>query len=189
MLLYKKISNSIPVIIMAGIFFYSCTNDMEEVKIVANTESQAIRATYNAEFIFTDSADIKNKLNSNKLEIFETADSSYTVLSKGFKLTFYENDSSPDGILTARNGFINQDNSVMIARDSVVFVNRDGETLRTEELYWLQDSDKVYTDKFVIIEKKDAIINGKGLISNQNFTNYRIKEPTGIIYMNDDDDL
>jgi hypothetical protein len=51
----------------------------------------------------------------------------------------------------------------------------------------VQDSAKVFTDKFVTIERSDGVIYGKGMISDQNFTNYVIKEPTGVIYLNEDE--
>jgi hypothetical protein len=45
---------------------------------------------------------------------------------------------------------------------------------------------KVFTDKFVTIERKDNTIYGKGMVSDQNFTNYVINEVTGVIYLDEE---
>jgi len=118
---------------------------------------------------------------------FEVGDSTYSLISEGFELIFYDQLGAVDGRLTAMNGYVKGDNSLMIARDSVVFVNRLNEKLITEELFWLQDSGRVFTEKFVTIRREDGVIYGKGLISDENFTDYEIKDPTGEIYLDTDE--
>lgn len=183
----RHINYLIPAAIAAGILFSCQTNDLEEVLIYGDGELYPMRTTIGVTYLYTDSGRVKNQLETGKMEQFQVADSAYSLLSDGFALTFFTRNEEFDGKLTAKNGFIKGDNSLMIARDSVVFVNSIGETLHTEELTWVQDSAKVFTDKFVTIEKADGVIYGKGLISDQNFTNYVIKEPSGIIYISEED--
>jgi len=183
----KKILYLLPAAFAAGMLLSCTSNSIEEVLEFNKDGIEPLRTTLGVTYMFTDSGKVKNELQSGKVEQFQVADSSYSLLSKGFSLKFYTKDQEIDGILTAKNGFINGDNSLMIARDSVVFVNNIGETLRTEELIWVQDSAQVYTDKFVTIEQADGVIYGKGMVSDQNFTNYRIKEVTGELYLKEED--
>jgi len=183
----EKILYLLPAAFAAGMLLSCTSNSIEEVLEFNKDGIEPLRTTLGVTYMFTDSGEVKNELQSGKVEQFQVADSSYSILSKGFSLTFYTKDQEIDGILTAKNGFINGDNSLMIARDSVVFVNNIGETLRTEELIWVQDSAQVYTDKFVTIEQADGVIYGKGMVSDQNFTNYRIKEVTGELYLKEED--
>ena len=67
-------------------------------------------------------------------------------------------------------------------RYSVVFFNNNDEKLETEELQLFFDKDSMYTDKFVKISTKDGVIIGKKLISNLNFTKYRILTITDSYY-------
>ncbi len=167
---------------------FSCgTNTIEEVLIYSKADNEPLRTTIGVTYVYTDSGKVKNELEAGKLTQYQLEDSSYSLLSNGFALTFFTAEQTFDGRLTAKNGFISGDNSLMIARDSVVFINAVGETLHTEELTWLQDSAQVFTDKFVTIEKPDIVIYGKGLISDENFTNYQIKEPSGLIYINEEE--
>lgn len=169
-----------------GVMFSCKPNEMEKVLEFSNYQTPPARSTRNVFYTFTDSGRITNTLQAGKVEQYQINDSSYSTISEGFILTFYDNKESFDGRLTAKNGYIKGDNSMMIARDSVVFKNKENETLYTEELIWYQDSAMVYTEKFVTIERKDAVIYGKGLVSNQNFTNYTITEPTGVINIEDE---
>lgn len=174
-------------VIAAGVFFACGSNPVEQVLEYSEGDLVPTRITLGVTYTFTEEGKVKNKLFTNRAEQFQTPDSSYNLLKEGFVLTFYDDDQQEDGKLTAINGFIRGDNSLMIARDSVVFNNSVGETLYTEELIWVQDSAIVYTHKFVTIERENDIIYGKGLVSDETFSNYVIKEPTGIFYLNEEE--
>lgn len=172
---------------MAGLLFSCGTNEIEDVLEYSNLETPPIRTTYEVSYTFTDSGRVANVLNAGKVMRFEVGDSAYSLISEGFELIFFDYQGEIDGRLTAMNGYVRGDNALMIARDSVVFVNRLGEELITEELIWRQDSGKVYSDKFVTIRREDGVIYGKGLVSDENFTDYEINEPTGEIYLDADE--
>lgn len=158
---------------------------MEEVLEFSSDEEMPARSTTDVIFTYTDSARTKNTLKASQVDQFVYADSTLSKISGGFTLTFYNRAGEFDGQLTALNAIIYDKNAMMIARDSVVFINDLGEALRTEELIWVQDSAMVYTDKFVTIERESGVIYGKGLRSNENFTNYNIQQPVGELYLND----
>ena len=55
------------------------------------------------------------------------------------------------------------------------------ERLLTDELTWNPQTQKVYTDKRVVVENQVSgeRLNGLGLDANQDFTQYSIRKPTG----------
>jgi hypothetical protein len=65
-------------------------------------------------------------------------------------------------------------------------VNKDGEKLNTEHLIWDENQKKILSDAFVKITTAKEIIMGKGLESNQDFTQYQIKEVTGTIQLSEE---
>lgn len=185
MIAYLNIKFLAPAVLSVGVLFSCTSNEMEKVLEFTDYDSPPIRSTLNVQYTYTDSGRVKNILEAGKLDQYQTPDSAYSKISNGFSLTFFDAQAKFDGKLTAKNGYITGDNSMMIARDSVVFRNKENETLHTEELIWYGDSATVYTNKFVTIERKDAVIYGKGLTSNQNFTNYVITDVTGVINIED----
>lgn len=184
--LFRKIKNITPAILVAGVLVSCTSNEMEKVLEFSDLENPPIRSTEDVTYTYTDSGRVSNILHAGRLDQYQNADSVYSKISQGFSLTFYDDSGEFDGQLTAKNGFIGDGNSIMIARDSVIFRNKENETLHTEELTWYQDSARVYTDKFVTIERSDAVIYGKGLTSNQNFTDYTIKNVSGQLLVKDE---
>ena len=157
---------------------------MSEVEKVMEGSNLPAQTTTEPIFWYTDSGKVQNKLSADKLDRF-VGDSTYTVFTGHVKLVFYNDTGSVDGTLTSQKGFIyGNHQGIMEARDSVRFKNSAGDILRTERLIWNRDSAKVYTNSQVTIQRKDAVIYGKGLVSDQNFSHYRILHPSGNLYLN-----
>jgi LPS export ABC transporter protein LptC len=70
------------------------------------------------------------------------------------------------------------------AKNNVIAVNLSGDTLKTEYLVWDTQKQKIYSDQFVKIIKKDQIYSGIGFESNQDFSKYHIRNLTGHMYVN-----
>ena len=62
-----------------------------------------------------------------------------------------------------------------------------GDKLNTEHLIWNAITKKIFTDEFVKITTKDETIWGDGLVANQDFSDYQIKNVKGQVYMKDED--
>ena len=63
-------------------------------------------------------------------------------------------------------------------------VNNKGDTLRTEELNYLTQEDKIYTEKFVSIKKGDQFITGTGgFESDTQMSKWTFKKTQGHIYV------
>lgn len=58
--------------------------------------------------------------------------------------------------------------------------------MNSEELYWEPQKEEIYTDKFVRIQSEDQISTGTGLVAKQDFSSYRILNPSGTIYLDEE---
>lgn len=58
--------------------------------------------------------------------------------------------------------------------------------METELLFWDEKKDLIYTDKYVRITQKDQIIMGNGLESDTRFDNWKIKNVTATLYIDDE---
>ena len=52
-------------------------------------------------------------------------------------------------------------------------------------LYWDQQKEKIYSDKFIRIEQPDQVLTGYGFESNQQMTEYQIYNNTGVFTVED----
>lgn len=165
-----------------------CKNDLDNVTAVELPQTAPDRVTLNAEYFFTDSGRVRNRLRSGKIEEF-TSEPKHTELSEGLELVFFDSLGRPGSTLTARHGTILPKEKRMEVYEQVVFVNAKGERLETEQLSWHQDSAKVRTDKAVRVQRGLNVVHGQGLDAVEDFSRYTIKKVTGTLHLGEGDTL
>lgn len=170
---------------LAGMLF-SCKNDIEQVKAFAQDGEFPFQTTYDVTYTFTENGRKTNQLWAGEVNRYG-ADTGRTELSMGFELIFFDSAGAVESRLTALNGVQYHQKDMLIARDSVKFTNEMGETLETSELIMDRDSGIVYTHKPVKIVRNEAVIYGDGLRARENFSKYRITNPRGTFYIEDEE--
>ena len=65
--------------------------------------------------------------------------------------------------------------------------NIKGERFNTDEIYWDMRQHTVYSDSFIHIERQHDILEGYGFTSNENFTEYELRQTTGIFEIHEQD--
>ena len=55
------------------------------------------------------------------------------------------------------------------------------ELILTNQLFWDQRSQEIYSDSFIHVEQTDRTIEGYGFKSNERLTTYKIKEVSSIL--------
>ena len=157
---------------------------MERIKELSRSEDAPGLYTENIEILYSDSAIVRFKLNAPIMVKFDQDPKDpFTEFPNGINIKRYNTEMEVTTNITAdyARQFTNEDK--WLARNNVVVVNIQGDSLRTEELYWDQKKEKIYTEKFVTIITKDRIINGIGMHSDQEMNNIAVINITGIIYL------
>ncbi len=167
------------------ICFTACENDIAVVNsITSATEKQLpIESGKNVQIMYSDSARVRAKLTAVELNRY-AGKKPYTELPKGMEVFFYNDKRVVQTKLTADYGIGFDDangTNLMEAKRNVVVINEKGDKLNTEHLTWNAATKKIYTDEFVKITTKDQVIWGNGLIADQDFSDYEIKNPKGQI--------
>ncbi|HQV52927.1 MAG: LPS export ABC transporter periplasmic protein LptC [Flavobacteriales bacterium] len=166
----------------------SCKNDLDNVAAVELPLASPDRVTFEAEYFFTDSGRVRNRLRAGKIEEF-AVEPKHTELSDGLELVFFDSVGNPGSTLTARRGTILPKQQRMEVFEQVVFVNAKGERLETEQLSWHQDSAMVRTDKAVRVQRGLNVVHGQGLEAVEDFSRYTIKKVTGTLHLGEGDTL
>ena len=178
----------IPILLLA---FSSCENDIAVVNTVTSISEKnlPIQSDRNVEIMYSDSARVRAKLTSPKLDRYAGI-KPYMELPKGMEIIFYDEHHREQSKLTADYGIgFDSGNGMehMEAKRNVVVINQKGDTLNTEHLIWNAITKKIFTDEFVKIKTKDQTIWGDGLTANQDFSDYEIKNPKGQISAKEED--
>jgi LPS export ABC transporter protein LptC len=167
----------------------SCKNEISDIRAITDVSKLPVQTSYNAEYIVSENGKVSNRLIAGKLEQFQDEDQ-YILASGGVLVIFYDSLEQEEARLTAKQGAHYSKEKKLIAKDSVVLISRKGEQLETEELIYLEDSAKIFTDKFVkIVTSNGSTMYGNGLVSNDSFTKWRIKQPhDGKLFISEEND-
>jgi LPS export ABC transporter protein LptC len=167
----------------------SCKNDLDRVAAIEVPSNGPDRVTTNAEYFYSDSGRVLNRINAGTISEYTGDDDPHTELTNGVELTFFDTAGHHSSRLTARRGQIMPKQQRMEVEDQVVFTNAKGEKLETEQLTWDQDSDRVHTDRPVKVTRTNDIIYGPGLDASQDFSRYTIRHITGSLFLDRSDTL
>jgi LPS export ABC transporter protein LptC len=167
----------------AAILFYSCENNIEQIKAFYSTENLPILEATNFETLFTDSGKISYSLKAPKLLRFEDEGRNYIEFPEGMQLVKFDNNKRIISSITANYAkqFVAEDK--WEAKNNVIATNAQGDTLKTEHLIWEEKKEIIYTEEYVKIIRTDQIITGIGFTSDQKLQNWKIKNPKGTIYV------
>jgi LPS export ABC transporter protein LptC len=160
------------------LFFSSCENDPKEIenwtkKAELREEAKTI------ESYLSQSGVMKAKLVAPLMYRYQR-DTVFTEFPNTLHVDFYDDSVRVESWLTAKYGIYYDNMNKVFLRDSVMVINKDGDTLRTPELWWDQNQQKFYTDKPSRIDGKDKHIYCRdGIDAPQDMKVFTCHFPTG----------
>lgn len=159
---------------------YGCENDVKEVedytkKVIMQEEIRQV------ELFMSQDGMMKAKLIS-PLMLRVYADTVYVEFPTKLHVDFYSDSITIETKLDCLYGkYFEQYNKVYL-RDSVVVITNKGDTLRSPDLWWDQNTKLFYTDKYAIYKSPGKnIYGGKGLVATQDLNSVIFNEPTGTV--------
>ena len=127
--------------------------------------------------LITDSAKILLRIQAPIEEVFENNDREW---KEGLFLKYYDKFGEISSTFKSNYAFYDKKKHLYKGVGDVIVQNvTSGDELNTEELFWDPKQKEFYTDKFVTIRKEDEIHKGTGMTANQDFSSYKILNPSG----------
>ena len=164
---------------------FSCVNDPKEVEEINNEEIFPDQEMRQVDVLYSTLGEIQFRLKAPLVEQYG-GEESYNEMPKGVDIEIYDDSSMQvSSRLTSNYAIDITHEKRMEAKDDVVVINDEGDTLNTEHLIWDLEKNEIRSDVFVKITTPQQVLMGEGLVSNQDFTDYRILKPRGIINLND----
>ncbi|MEZ4772502.1 MAG: LPS export ABC transporter periplasmic protein LptC [Bacteroidia bacterium] len=146
---------------------------------------------FGVEYYFSDSARVTARLSAGHLiEKEEGEDPHFYIvqyMDNGVEINFLNSDGLTTSKINSESGIYNKEQGMAELDGSVVLLNGKGEKLETEQLFWDERKDSIYTTKFVRIETPERIITGDhGMRANSEFTAWTILESRGELTIDDE---
>ena len=135
--------------------------------------------------LISDSGITRYKIVAEEWLIHDKKNPPYWAFEKGVYLEKFDTLFRIDASIKADTAYYHEKKKLWELRGHVQILSQRGDKFQTDLLFWDEKKEKVYSDKFIQIEQEDKIIKGYGFESNQNLTEYEIKNTTGIFTVED----
>lgn len=138
--------------------------------------------------LVSDSGITRYRLSALQWMIFDRDTHPYWDFPKGIYVERFDEEYNVDAFVQSDKARYNQTTQIWKLDQNVIAQNLAGEKFETQQMYWDQRNERIYSDSLITITQSNKIIIGFGFESNQNFTRYVIRNPQGIFPVKESDD-
>lgn len=145
------------------------------------------RSLIHANIVFRDSGRVTLNLRAPLIEEYSLIDSPYTIFSKGIEIDFYEKGAEKPGFFKADWGKLSDATGIYEGRGNVIIISENGDSVKTDQLFWDKNRKLIYTTKQVELIGKDGsrITARNGLESSDDLEEYTLFNNEGYWLMDD----
>ena len=143
----------------------------------------ALQEATDVDMLYSEKDRIKVKMKAKRILEFKNGDREFP---DGLYIEFFDENGKPTSSLKANNAFYFKSKNQWRGRGKVEVKNMEkNQQLNTEELFWMPQTKKIFTEKFVTIKLETEVIYGTGLDAVQDLSTYTIKKPEGDFVIKD----
>lgn len=167
----------------------NCSSEKAKENVAKSIKADTLLFTQegkNVTIRYTDSGRLRAEIFAPVLVGFKQEGNEIVKMPKGIKGDFFNSSGVKESDLSAEKGISYQSKKITEVWQNVIVTNSKGERLNTEKLIWNQNTQKIYTDKFVRITTKNQVLTGEGMEAEQDFSKWTILKPRGTIAINKD---
>lgn len=128
--------------------------------------------------IYSQNATMRIKLYGAKQIVLQNGDMMYP---KGLEVSMYNEQGVRTTNLRADSGRYEKNIRIYRAYGNIVVVNLEQQqTVYTDQLNWDQNKREIFTEDSIKIVTPNELLYGIGMVSNDEFSKYKITKPTGV---------
>lgn len=167
-------------ILCSCFFFLACENDRRSVEAWAKP-AMMVEEGKNIESYLSQGSVVKAKLWAPYMLRY-TKDTAYVEFPNTLHVNFFDSLGKMESHLDARYGKYFETLNKVYLRDSVLVYNTTGDSLRSPDLWWDQNTQQFYTDKNVWVKKGGTVLIGKGgMTAKQDLSEIHLKQTSGLV--------
>jgi LPS export ABC transporter protein LptC len=184
----KYLSNSTTILFGLMVLLSSCEASIEEIQKVNSKEVNLDNVISGLDLVHTDSGVVKLRVKAPIAITHADKEEPYREFPNGLEVFFFKDrDTIIENYLVADYGINYTNKKFSEVRGNVVVINNQGDTLRTEKMFWNNKERKIFSDELVRISQADQIIIGKnGFEADESFSYYKILNSSGDIKIDEE---
>ena len=174
----------VALLLLAFTFIFSCERRLSIIQGNSLPKVFPLSTAENIKTKYTDSGYLKSVLSSSKMMNYSNQPFPFYEFPKGINLTLLNKNKDSSKVFS-NTAKIYNDTDIIDLRGNVILITADSDSLFTEQLYYDQKREWLFTDFPVKFRTRNYITNGNGFDANQNFTNAQVLEVSGRIKIRD----
>ena len=185
---YLKTLNITAAFLAAVMFvlFPACSGkDKKLAEAISENDTLPSMKSLGVTTLISDSGITRYKIVAEEWLIHDKKNPPYWAFEKGVYLEKFDTLFRVDASIKADTAYYHEKKKLWELKGHVQILSQRGDKFQTDLLFWDEKKEKVYSDKFIQIEQEDKIIKGYGFESNQDLTEYEIKNTTGVFTVED----
>ncbi len=166
----------------------ACGNKKPEVsdEIINRGEAPRLRADEITTLI-SDSGITRYRITAKTWLVYDKVEEPYWDFPEGLHLESFDEQFNTEAQIDCKRARYYETKKLWQLDDSVRAVNLEGDRFATQQLFWEQNTERIFSDSLITIDQKDKQIIGEGFESNQSMTRYTIRKTRGIIPVDSED--
>ncbi len=165
-------------------FLFSCENDPGKIKIWTERVIMKEEAT-GVDSYLSQEGKMRARLRAPFM-LRVAADTLYVEFPQSLHVDFFNDSATVETRLDSRYGKYFEALNKAYLRDSVVVITVKGDTLKSPDLWWDQNTKMFFTDKFATYHGAGKnIYGGKGLVATQDLSSVTFNQPTGTVQVSE----
>ena len=183
------LNNRVGLLLFLVVLLGGCENDIERINMLTDeTEVPTVQGT-NIKVIYSDSAKVKIQVLAPVYKQYPTAERPYMEFEEGLEVFFYDDSAKIESEIKADYTIYYIEEQLWHATGNVVAQNfENGDALHTEELFWDEKEELIYSDSYTrVINEESTLYGKKGFRSHQSLSNWQLIGSSGTINVQDEE--
>lgn len=157
-----------------------CKEEKKSTMANVDPETFPTMSTADVSTMISDSGYIRYHLSTDLWLVYDEAAEPRWVFPVGINMDRYDDTLGIESTFVADSATYMSAKRIWQFDGNVRMKKVNGDSFETEQLFWDQNRNKVYSDSFIHIERVDRILEGYGFVSNEELTEYTILDVSGI---------
>lgn len=178
---------AITALCVAAAVLHSCgSSPTETVAGSFDPENFATMTSTQVSTLISDSGITRYRIDTPLWLMFDQASEPRWTFPEGMHLEKYDDLFRIDATVDCDSATYFKERQLWRLDGYVDITNMANEKFLTQQLFWDQRNQKIYSDSFIHIERADRIIEGYGFVSNDKMTQYHVVNVSGIFPVDND---
>lgn len=167
--------------LLAGTAFQSCADKAADtLDLTIDPENTPTMLTHDVSTLISDSGITRYHISAPIWYVFGEAREPKWQFPQGLFLEKFDNFLKREATVQADSATYFERRRIWRLDGNVRIKNEQNEKFLTQQLFWDQRLQKIYSDSFIHIERQDRVIEGYGFTSNDRLTVYEVEKVSGI---------